>query len=119
MVVDSVMSQVIHVLCSVPHGSVLGPLLFLSYTADLAELAARFGVTLHAYADDNQLYLSKSVCCGSRVLCDNNQPFYVSQPPQTQHGENGVIVDDNWEKPRPTARECTATETGKRRGRRR
>jgi len=28
------------------------------YTADLAELAARFGVTLHAYDDDNQLYLS-------------------------------------------------------------
>ena len=26
--------------------------------AELAELAARFGVTLHAFADDNQLYLS-------------------------------------------------------------
>jgi len=36
----------------------LGPLLFLLYTAELAELAARFGVTLHAFADDNQLYLS-------------------------------------------------------------
>ena len=56
MVVDSVTSQAIHVLCSVPQGSVLGPLLL--YTADLAELAARFGVTLHAFADDNQLYLS-------------------------------------------------------------
>ena len=32
-----------------------GPLLFLLYTAELAELAARFGVTLHAFADDNQL----------------------------------------------------------------
>ena len=58
MVVDSATSQVIHVLCSVPQGSVLGPLLFLLYTAELAELAARFGVTLHAFADDNQLYLS-------------------------------------------------------------
>jgi len=34
------------------------PLLFLLYTAELTELAARFGVTLHAFADDNQLYLS-------------------------------------------------------------
>jgi len=28
------------------------------YTADLAKLAATFGVTLHAFADDNHLYLS-------------------------------------------------------------
>ena len=64
VVVDSATSQVIHVLCSVPQGSVLGPMLFLLYTAEIAELAARFGVTLHAFADDNQLYLS----C-TRKLC--------------------------------------------------
>ena len=58
MVVDSVMSQMIHVLCSVFQGSILGPLLFLMYTADFAKLAARFDVMLHAFADDNQLYLS-------------------------------------------------------------
>ena len=57
VVVDSATSQVIHVLCSVPQGSVLDPLLFLLYTVELAELVARFGVTLHAFAVDNQLYL--------------------------------------------------------------
>ena len=40
-----------------PQGSVLGPLLFLLCTAELAELAAGYGATLHAFADDNQLYL--------------------------------------------------------------
>ena len=50
-------SSVIQVTCSVPQGSVLGPLLFILYTADLADLASEFGVKLHAFADDNQLHV--------------------------------------------------------------
>ena len=53
-VINGVASHVIHVMCSVPQGSVLGKLLFILYMADLADIAAQYNLTLHAFADDNQ-----------------------------------------------------------------
>ena len=44
------------VLCSVPQGSVFGPLGFISYTEDIVNVTEQHKVSSHLYADDTQLY---------------------------------------------------------------
>jgi len=49
-------SNELEVLYAVPKGSVLGPILFLLYTADLLQLMRRHQLHPLAYADDTQIH---------------------------------------------------------------
>lgn len=57
----NLMSAEIPFLTGVPQGSVLGPLLFLVYVADLITLVESLNISIQMYADDILIYCSGSV----------------------------------------------------------
>ena len=49
-------SHIIHIMCLVPDGSVLGPLPFILHMVDQADITAQY-MSLCTFVDDNQLYI--------------------------------------------------------------
>ena len=56
--INDTKSSVRDLTVGVQQGSVLGPILYLLYTAPLAEIVRSHGLDYHFYADDTQLYIS-------------------------------------------------------------
>ena len=55
--VNGKMSDTSLVTCGVLQASVLGPILFMLYTVDVAHIVEMHGINFHSYADDSELYL--------------------------------------------------------------
>ena len=60
--INDTKSSVRDLTVGVPEGSVLGPILYLLYTAPLAEIIRSHGLVCYFYADDTQLYISFKDC---------------------------------------------------------
>ena len=61
MVFNGLLSTIQYLQFGVPQRSVLDPILFVMYTAELSHVVAQHDLKFHQYADDCQIYVSTLV----------------------------------------------------------
>jgi hypothetical protein len=82
--VSGISSQEFPLLCGVPQGSVLGPVLFSLYTKPLSDVIENHDLDFHKYADDTEIDGSSSVddypaLCDASVKCIDDVKDWMSR----------------------------------------
>ena len=92
----------------VPQGSVLGPILFIVYTADVIRIVEQSGLSVHQFADDTQIYgscrphQSASLCREFGVCVESVEHwtssivFNLMQTRQSSCGVLHLVADINF-----------------------
>ena len=88
-------SSAVIVFFGLPQGTILGPLFYIVYTADIETIIEKHGVKMHLYADDTQLYdhsrvnnIERSVAALEVCLHAGHRPVEQSASTQTQPFQN-------------------------------
>ena len=68
VIFNELSSKTVVVTSGVPQGSVLGPLLFLLYKAEIPVIATEHGLGVHCYANDGQLYIYDKASAANNLI---------------------------------------------------
>jgi hypothetical protein len=91
VIIDTVISRSISLTTGVPQGSVLGPLLFSVYVADLSSIICKFSCKYVMYADDIQLWIT---CAPAVFLPALSQLEQCIQHVRSWLVSNELIIND-------------------------
>ena len=72
VIIDGIQSELKQLTCSVPQGSVLGPIEFCLYMLPLGTILKYHKVQYHIYADDTQIYMSFKLTHNSKLITSIN-----------------------------------------------